>query len=448
MSAPPETKTAPPSSGQDPPTRIGRMRAALEAAGDALGGVKALLVVLAAVGISVPGSFLFPGDIPAPTSPPAEPPVLEPLADVEAIELQTVTFTAVAAGQGGLDFALRDSPTGARITPAGGFTWRPAENQGPGVYTFDVVVTDRATGLTDDQAVTIVVAEANQPPQMTAPAPQRVDEGTLLTFVVTARDPDEPAAALTYALVAGPDGARISPDGTFAWQPTEAQGPGTYEFTATVTEATGDPPLATAVPVAVEVLEVNEAPRAEPIVDLAGTEHVPIEFQATATDPDGTEDLAWTLDSGPGEVTGAGTYRWTPGEADGGGSFVVTLVVSDQATPALTDEVTFQITVAEAMAPVVVADLDLEADSVVLRNDGSVAVDMTGWSLTDADNHRYEFPAGYSLAAGATVTIARAGAPVVADLSWGGAHWWNNERDTATLWDADGNEVSSLTRIG
>ncbi len=41
-----------------------------------------------------------------------------------------------------LSFSLSGEPAGASITAGGDFTWTPTEGQGPGVYTFDVVVSD------------------------------------------------------------------------------------------------------------------------------------------------------------------------------------------------------------------------------------------------------------------------------------------------------------------
>ena len=51
------------------------------------------------------------------------------------------------------------------------FTWTPTESQGPGSYTFDVVVSDGT--LTDSETITVDVNEVNRPPvvgPITAPA--------------------------------------------------------------------------------------------------------------------------------------------------------------------------------------------------------------------------------------------------------------------------------------
>jgi hypothetical protein len=46
-------------------------------------------------------------------------------------------------------------PAGAAITSGGNFTWTPTEAQGPGNYTFDVVVSDGS--LTDSETIEITV---------------------------------------------------------------------------------------------------------------------------------------------------------------------------------------------------------------------------------------------------------------------------------------------------
>src|SRR5262249_19885973 len=62
-------------------------------------------------------------------------------------ELSAYTFDADATDPDVpaqvLTFGLVDAPTGASIDPATGvFTWTPSEDQGPGVYTFQVRVDD------------------------------------------------------------------------------------------------------------------------------------------------------------------------------------------------------------------------------------------------------------------------------------------------------------------
>ncbi len=82
------------------------------------------------------------------------------------------------------------------------FTWTPTEAQGPGIYTFSVVVTDDGTpNLNDCESITVTVNEVNVPPVLAAIGNQTVDEQTLLTFTASATDADLPANSLLFSLV-------------------------------------------------------------------------------------------------------------------------------------------------------------------------------------------------------------------------------------------------------
>jgi hypothetical protein len=64
------------------------------------------------------------------------------------------------------------------------------------------------------------------------PAAQTVNEGSLLSFVVSATDEDLPANTLTYSASGLPTGALFDPaTRTFSWAPGESIVPG--DFTAT-----------------------------------------------------------------------------------------------------------------------------------------------------------------------------------------------------------------------
>lgn len=108
-----------------------------------------------------------------------------------------------------------------------------------------------------------------------------------------------------------------------------------------------------------------------------------------------------------------------------------------------------------AMPSVVVADYvydpggrdedNLNEEWVGLENQGSAAQDMTGWILRDeSTQNRYVFPAGFTLAAHATVVIhSGCGTDTATDL-----HWcteipvWSNGGDTVILELANGTVVA------
>ncbi len=85
-------------------------------------------------------------------------PVLGAIGNKSVDELAELSFTALATDADGdpLTFSLgAGAPSGAAITPAGGFTWTPTEAQGPGAYDVTVVVSDGQA--TDSETITINV---------------------------------------------------------------------------------------------------------------------------------------------------------------------------------------------------------------------------------------------------------------------------------------------------
>jgi hypothetical protein len=172
-------------------------------------------------------------------------PVLDPIGNQSVDEDTLLTFTASATDVDGTDsltFSLVGAPAGASIDPSTGVVaWTPTESQGPGSYTFDVVVTDDGTpNLADAETITVTVAEVNVAPVLGAIGNQSVDEGSTLSFTAAASDHDVPANTLTFSLVGAPVGATIDPSsGAFSWTPTDD---GSATFTVRVTD-NGTPSL-------------------------------------------------------------------------------------------------------------------------------------------------------------------------------------------------------------
>ena len=84
---------------------------------------------------------------------------------------------------------------------------------------------------------------------------------------------------------------------------------------------------------------------------------------------------------------------------------------------------------------------------VEIVNQGSEAVNLAGYTLKDAANHIYTFPA-FTLQPGATVRLySGQGQDDANSLYWGlvGESVWNNGGDSAFLRDSKGNLVDSYT---
>ncbi len=203
-----------------------------------------------------------------------------------------------------------------------------------------MVVTDNATpALSATQAVTLVVREVNTAPVLNPIASLTNNELTTFTFTATATDSDLPANTLTFSLLNAPPGSGINgASGVFAWTPTEAQGPSTNTFQVVVTD-NGTPALSATQAVTLVVREVNTAPVLNPIASLTNNELTAFTFTAIATDSDlPANTLTFSLlNAPPGSgISGAsGVFAWTPTESQGPSTNTFQVVVTDNATPAL-----------------------------------------------------------------------------------------------------------------
>jgi len=89
------------------------------------------------------------------------------------------------------------------------------------------------------------------------------------------------------------------------------------------------------------------------------------------------------------------------------------------------------------------------AEHVVVANEGTVPQELTGWLLRSATGGQtYSFPAGFVLAAGATVNVhSGSGDPAAlnhppSDLFATRSNVWRNEGDIGQLIDPTGRAVS------
>ena len=95
---------------------------------------------------------------------------------------------------------------------------------------------------------------------------------------------------------------------------------------------------------------LNHAPTLNPIANQVVDELSTLTVTATATDFDTTDKLAYSIVSGPaGTAINAttGVFTWTPTEAQGPGTYTVTVRVDDGGHPNKSDQKSFQITVNE-----------------------------------------------------------------------------------------------------
>src|SRR5206468_2232691 len=154
-----------------------------------------------------------------------------------------------------------------------------------------------------------------------------------LTVTNTVSDADLPANVLTFSLVSAPGGVNLdSATGVLTWTPTEAQGPGTNLITGKGTDKDATQSEDTK-SFLVVVTEANSAP----VLTVPLSLHVALPISLTVTNTVSDADLpvnalTFSLVSAPGGVNldpNSGVLTWTPTEAQGPGTNLITVKVTD-----------------------------------------------------------------------------------------------------------------------
>jgi cold shock CspA family protein/PKD repeat protein len=276
-------------------------------------------------------------------------PALNAIGPIAGDELATIAFTVTATDPDGDDiiFGIANEPAGAVFdAETGRFTWIPAEDQGPGMYTPTITVWDFGNPqLKSSRDVTIQVGEVNSAPTIQPLPDQSGLEGQSVVIVVEASDPDLPANDLTYQADGLPPGLRIdSAAGLITGTPTN-NAAGVHQVVLTVADD-GTPQLETTTIFRWEIIDnptdvvLDEPPTIEPIEDQYSAEEETISLQITAAD-DGPITYAATglppglaLDMRSGVIYGVVA-------AGSAGSHQVTITATDVAEPSLRSEIDF-----------------------------------------------------------------------------------------------------------
>jgi hypothetical protein len=303
-----------------------------------------------------------------------QPPSLTPMADHGVAPGALLSFQIFASDtdlpEQRLTFSLgAGAPAGVTLDPNTGlFTWTPAPETAGQRFVLTVTATDNGSpALSASQSFTITVVAppppADVPPTansapVLAPVSDRVARpGETLTFTASATDAESPPQQLTFALGAGaPAGARIDgARGVFTWVLSMTQMPGEFSITIIVTD-NGAPPLSASRTFRVQVPGPNTRPILASIEDRTIEEGQTLSFPVLAADRDvPAQHLSYTLDSGA--PAGANLdpetliFSWTPTEAQGPGSNRITVRVTDDGEPPLSDARSFTVIVTEVNSP-------------------------------------------------------------------------------------------------
>lgn len=290
-------------------------------------------------------------------------PLVTAPATVSGVENVLISFSVTAIDPEG-DPILSFTASGTAITAGGSFTSNAANTSGTFNWLPDFTdagsyaVTFTAANALTGSATTFINIGSDRAPVVTAPVTTSGLANSLITFTVSAVDPDGDAiVSLTAAPL--PSGATftvnaVKTSGTFSWTPTFGQGGGTYNVTFAASNV-----LSGSATTAITVLA--GADRA-PIVTAPATavfgEGMAGSFTVSATDPDG-DVIASLTAAGTAITAGAsftsnathtsGTLSWTPGFTQLG-SYSATFTAAN----ALTGSATTAITVGQLFTPPVV----------------------------------------------------------------------------------------------
>lgn len=315
----------------------------------------------------------------------------------EEMQLNMLASTNEISYFGGATFQIVSGPAGLGVDSSSGrLTWTPAEAQGPGVYSA-VIRGTAATNpaATDTQTLTFNVQEANLAPKLADALPQSVVERETWTCQLQATDADLPANTLAYRLVSGPAGVLVdSKTGAVSWHTGEADGGQGYDLVFEVAD-NGNPPLSSQTTIHLDVAKVNHPPTLAPLADATIPELQLWSRTVPGEDLDlPTQTINYSLIQAPEGMAidaGSGQITWIPAEAQGPGSYPVTVRVADPFGLYAEQKFTVQVTEANA-APVLAA-----IDSQWLVYGQSFSLQLAG-----SDSDLPANPLSYRLVAGPT----------------------------------------------
>jgi hypothetical protein len=231
-----------------------------------------------------------------------------------------------------------DMPPGAKFyKPEGRFTWAPDGAGGPYAVTF--VVSDLKDFDSETVELRAVTSKTQHPPQFESPGDQFLKIGVLYELHLEASDQD--GDSLHFSIKGNmPAGATFDAENAmFRWTPSNAD----KGQLVRVTFVVSDGALTDEMEVALTVeggANTNHPPEVDPIGAINAEVGQKVDFQITATDPDGnqlTYGYEGTLPTGATFDAGTHKFFWTPSAPYAGKSEVITFTVSDGQLTAKTE---------------------------------------------------------------------------------------------------------------
>jgi hypothetical protein len=318
-------------------------------------------------------------------------------------ELTTLVVTNTAADGDiparKLTYQLIDPPPGAGIDTNGVISWTPTEAQGPSTNIFKTIVTDDGNPqLSATNTFIVFVNEVNAPPSLPAQPGRTITGLTALVVTNTASDSDVPANTLVYSLTDAPAGTVIDADGVISWTPAVAQVPSTNLFTTVVTDsnpwAVNAQHLSETNSFTVVVNAIHNGPELPLRTNRTIAELTTLSVTNTASDNDVPARLLtyFLLEPPAGAAIDTnGVISWTPTEAQGPSTNILTTVVLDDGTPSLSATNSFMVVVEEInSAPVLPTQTSLSITGLMAvtvtntASDSDLPLNSLTYSLLEA----------------------------------------------------------------
>lgn len=175
------------------------------------------------------------------------------------------------------------------------WTWE-SKTASNGIHVLEAQAVDRAGHSRTSERIAVKTMNPNRAPILSPTDAQTVKEGSLLSFILTAADPDGARDQVSYRAVDLPSWANLDP------RTGEVKGIPDFDVASISKpsiiqkvrfEACDPEPLCDSQEVLITVLNVNRPPTFKPIPDVALREGGKLTVQFEAADPDG-DDLLYT----------------------------------------------------------------------------------------------------------------------------------------------------------
>ena len=245
-------------------------------------------------------------------------PVFDPIGNKTISTNSTLTFSIHAASDSGvtITYSAQNLPSGATFSGST-FKWTPTSSQA-GSYSVTFTASDGSHQTT--HTITITVNGINQPPVFAPIGNKSAHAQSLLTFTLSATDPD--GDSVTYSATDMPSGATLT-GSTFAWTPTVDQ-----RGVFIITFIASDGKLQSTQQVIITVTGVNSPPIIGTISNQTVTAGTLLSFSVPVSDPDGDALLVAAMNLPGGASFQNGIFRWTPTVYQVG-SYMVTFYAND-----------------------------------------------------------------------------------------------------------------------